>query len=191
MNGSESYFYFENKKCVTSEKNLRHALTHQVSVSFARRRRAKMKNLEMKHYSHKVGVNMHHLEWCTKYRYKMFKNDEYKKLAEEILRETAQRHKIVFRELFVMPEHIHSSAELPPSMSQSKALQLLKGNLSYQLFRRQPKFRLRYPQGHFFAPGACANSVGYATIDVIDNYVRNQADIHQRRLADFTGSPAL
>lgn len=150
-----------------------------------------MGKLEMKCYPHKVGVNVHHLEWCTKYRYKMFKQDEYKNLCEEILQETAQRHKIKIRELFVMPEHTHVSVETPPSMSQSKALQLLKGNLSYQLFKRQPKFRLRYPQGHFFSPGACANSTGYTTVDVVDAYVRNQQDIHQTELSSFVGSPAL
>ena len=150
-----------------------------------------MAKLEMKRYAHKVGVNVHHLEWCTKYRYEMFKQDKYKKLAEEILYETAERHKMLVRELGVMPEHVHVSVECPPSMSQSKALQLLKGNLSYQLFRKQPKFRLRYPQGHFFSPGACANSTGYTTVDVIDNYVRNQQDIHQLSLTTFTGSPAL
>ena len=84
-----------------------------------------MANLELKHYSHKVGVNVHHLEWCTKYRYKMFKQDKYKNLCEKILHETAQRHHMTIRELFVMPEHIHMSVECPPSMSQSKALQLL------------------------------------------------------------------
>lgn len=147
--------------------------------------------LNIKYFSHKVGVNVHHLEWCTKYRYDMFKQDKYKKLCEEILRETAERHSIIIRELFVMPEHIHISVETPPSMSQSKVLQLLKGNLSYQLFRRQPKFRLRYPRGHFFSPGAYAGSVGYNTVEVVDDYVKNQVDIHQTRLSNFAGSPAL
>jgi len=145
----------------------------------------------MRHYAHKVGVNVHHPEWCTKYRYKMFKQDEYKNLAEDILRETAQRHSITIRELFVMPDHIHASVEAPPSMSQSKILQLLKGNLSYQLFRRQPKFRLRYPQRHFFSPGAYAGSVGYNTVEIVDNYIKNQIDVHQTSLSHFTGSPAL
>ena len=147
--------------------------------------------LELKHHAHKVGVNVHHLEWCTKYRYEMFKQDKYKNLCEEILKETAQRHKIIIRELFVMPEHIHISIETLPSMSQSKALQLLKGNLSYQLFRQQSKFKLRYPRGHFFSPGAYASSVGYNTVEVVDNYIKNQMDIHQTSLSHFTGSPAL
>lgn len=147
--------------------------------------------LEMNHYAHKVGVNVHHLEWCTKYRYKMFEQDKYKNLCEEILHEVAQRHRMVIRELFVMPEHIHMSVETPPSISQSKALQLLKGNLSHQLFRRQPKFRLRYPRGHFFSPGAYAGSVGYTTIEAVDNYIKNQVDVHQTGLPSFAGSPAL
>ena len=150
-----------------------------------------MANLELKHYSHKVGVNVHHLEWCTKYRYCMFRQDKYKNLCEEILRETAQRHNMVIRELGIMPEHIHISVECRPSMSQSKALQLLKGNLSYKLFRANEHFRLRYPQGHFFSPGGLANSTGYSTVDVVDNYVRNQIDIHQTQLTAFTGSSAL
>jgi len=144
-----------------------------------------MSKLEIKHYSHKVGVNVHHLEWCTKYRYKMFKKEKYKNLCEEILRETAKRHKMIIRELGIMREHIHVSIECSPSMSQSKALQLLKGNLSFQLFRANEKFRLRYPKGHFFSPGAFASSVGYNTVDVVDNYVKNQEDIHQMQLTAF------
>lgn len=118
----------------------------------------------------------------------MFRQDQYKKLCEDIIRETAARHNIIIRELGVMPEHIHISAELPPSMSQSKALQLLKGNLSYKLFRANEHFTLRYPKRHFFSPGAYAGSVGYNTVETIDSYVKNQVDIHQRRISDF-GSP--
>lgn len=149
-----------------------------------------MGELKIKNFAHKVGVNVHHFEWCTKYRYKMMGQDEYKNLCEKAIRQQADRHSIAIRELFVMPEHVHISCELPPSMSQSKALQLLKGGSSYLLFRQQPKFRLRYSRGHFWSPGAYAGSVGYNAVDVVDNYVRNQEDIHQRRLLDFAGSPA-
>ena len=127
----------------------------------------------------------------TKYRYKMFKQDKYKKLCEDLLREIALRHNFIIRELFVMPEHIHISLECPPSVSQSKALQLLKGNLSYKLFRSNEHFRLRYPRGHFFSPGAFASSVGYNTIEIIDNYVKNQKDAHQMSLEFYSGNSAL
>jgi len=150
-----------------------------------------MTTLDLKHYSHKIGVNVHHIEWCTKYRYKMFKQDKYKKLCEDLLREIALRHNFIIRELFVMPEHIHISLECPPSVSQSKALQLLKGNLSYKLFRANEHFRLRYPRGHFFSPGAFASSVGYNTVEIVDNYVKNQKDAHQMSLEFYSGNSAL
>lgn len=145
-----------------------------------------MANLEMKHYSHKVGVNVHHLEWCTKYRYCMMRKEDYKNVCENALRQQALRHCIKIRELFVMPEHVHISCELPPRMSQSKALQLLKGGASYTIFKTQPKFRLRYPRGHFWSPGAYAGSVGYTTVETVDNYVRNQQDVHQKLLSAFS-----
>ena len=148
--------------------------------------------MELKSTAHKVGINVHHFEWCTKYRYEMLRKDEYKKACEDAVRQQAERHGIMIRELYAMPEHVHVSCELPPSMSQSKALQLLKGGSSYLLFRAQPKFRLRYPKGHFWSPGAYAGSVGYNTVESVDNYVKNQRDVHQRSLSDFaTGSPAL
>jgi putative transposase len=148
--------------------------------------------MEMNHFSHKVSVNVHHLEWCTKYRYEMLKQDKYKKVCEDAILAVAAKHDIKIRELGVMPEHVHISCELPATMSQSKALQLLKGGSSYIIFRQQEKFRLRYPKGHFWSPGAYAGTCGENTIDVVDDYVKNQCDIHQRKLSEFaTGSPAL
>jgi putative transposase len=147
--------------------------------------------MELKSTAHKVGINVHHLEWCTKYRYKMLRQEKYKNDCENAIKQQAERHGITLRELSVMPEHVHVSAELPPSMSQSKALQLLKGGSSYLLFRMQEKFRLRYPQGHFWSPGAYAGSVGYNTVEIVDNYVKHQEDVHQTSLDVFTRSPAL
>ena len=150
--------------------------------------------MKFQHYAHKVSVNVHHLEWCTKYRYNMMRWDKYKNLCEDTIQKVAERHGIKIRELGVQPEHVHISIELPPSMSQSKALQLLKGGSSYLIFRAQPKFRLRYPRGHFWSPGAYAGSVGHNTVEVVDNYVKEQASVHQARLEEFSnsaGSPTL
>ena len=115
----------------------------------------------------------------------MLRQQKYKKLCEDCIRQVAEKHDIEIRELFVMSEHTHVSCELPLSMSQSKVLQLLKGGSSYLLFRKQEKFRLRYPRGHFWSPGAYAGSVGYNTVDVVDYYVKNQVDIYQKRLLNF------
>ncbi|MFO8132867.1 MAG: IS200/IS605 family transposase, partial [Thermoplasmatota archaeon] len=69
---------------------------------------------------------------------------------------------IVIVEMAVMPGHLHLIVDIPPTMSISRAFQLLKGASAYELFRRQPKFRLRYPRGHFWSPGKFYRTVGDA-----------------------------
>ena len=124
--------------------------------------------------SHSVGQNLYHLEWCPKYRCNMFKREENKKLCEDVLHEVARRHKIEITELSVMPDHIHTVVGIPPTMSVSKALQLLKGASSREIFKRKPYFRCRYPRGHLWSPGKFYRSVGDADAETVLQYVRDQ-----------------
>ena len=139
--------------------------------------------------SHSIGQNLYHLEWCPKYMYNMFKREENKKLCEEVLHEVAKRHNIIITELSVMPDHIHTVVGIPPTMSVSKALQLLKGGSSRELFKRKPHLRCRYHKGHFWSPGKFYRSVGDADMDTVLQYVRNQR-LQQTSLNDFP-SPVL
>jgi putative transposase len=104
----------------------------------------------------------------------MFKQEENKKVCEEILKEVAERHKISITELSVMPDHIHTVVGIPPTMSVSKDLQLLKGASSKELFKRKPNFRLKYPKGHLWSPGKFYRSVGDTNAETAIQYVRNQ-----------------
>ena len=124
--------------------------------------------------SHSVGQNLYHLEWCPKYRYNMFMKEENKKLCEKILEEVADRHKIRIEELSVMPDHIHMVASIPPTMSVSRALHLLKGASSRELFKQKPNFRKRYPHGHFWSPGKFYRSIGDTDTETVIQYVREQ-----------------
>ena len=65
--------------------------------------------------------------------------------------------------------------DIPPVMSVSKAFNLLKGASAYELFRKEPKFRLRYPRGHLWSPGKFYRTVSDVNVDTAINYVRNQA----------------
>jgi putative transposase len=121
----------------------------------------------------------------------MFKQEENKKLCEDVLHEVAKRHKIEITELSVMPDHIHTVVGIPPTMSVSKALQLLKGASSREILKRKPHFRCRYSKGHFWSPGKFYRSVGDADMETVLQYVRNQR-LQQTSLYDFPnqGLPA-
>jgi putative transposase len=103
----------------------------------------------------------------------MLRNEEIKKLCEDVLHEIAQRHHITIIELSVMPDHIHVVVSLPTTMSVSKALHLLKGTSSHEIFKKIPAFRQRYPRGAFWSPGKFYRTVGDADAETIIDYVRN------------------
>ena len=142
--------------------------------------------------SYSIGRNMYHLEGCPKYRYNIFKQEENKNLCEEVLYEVAKRHKIEITELSVMSDHIHVVVCIPPTMSVSQALQLLKGASARELFKRRTYFRCRYPKGHFWSPGKFYRSVGDADAETVLQYVRDQR-LEQKSLNDFSnqGIPTI
>jgi len=126
------------------------------------------------HYAHSVGTLMFHLQWCTKYRYKMFRKSENAKLLEACVRRSASRNKIKIIEINVRPEHVHCIILVGFSFSVSKVLQILKGGSAKLFFEHKEKARLRYPRGHLWSRGKFASSVGFVQFDVVKNYVRNQ-----------------
>ena len=138
-----------------------------------------MVSTTLRRMSHKVGINFWHLEWCTKYRYKMMGKLKNKKLVEAAIRKAAFEHKIRIHTISVLPDHVHLLATFPNVMTDSKALQLLKGRSAYLIFRSNEKFRFRYYQGHFWAAGGCAVTVGYNDITATANYIKNQEKHHE------------
>jgi len=127
---------------------------------------------------------LYHFGWCPKKA--LFRKELLcRKRREEILREVAERHGIGIVDVSVMADYVHFIAGIPPTMSVSEALNLLKGGSSYELFRAKPNFRKRYPKGHFWSPGKFYRSVGDSDLETTRNYVRNQRYVHQATLSQF------
>jgi putative transposase len=130
------------------------------------------------HYAHSVGSVMLHLQWCTKYRYKMFRKEENANLLDACIRRSASRNEIKIVELNVQPEHVHVIVLVKFSLSTSKVLQLLKGGSSKLFFEKKKNVRLRYPRGHLWSRGKFASSVGFVQLEVVQDYVKNQEEHH-------------
>ena len=131
-----------------------------------------MVEINLKHYSHKVGTNYWHFEWCTKYRCNMMQKLELKNLVQ-----AAKEHKIQIRILKVLPDQIHMLVTLPNNMTDSKARMLLKGRSAYLIFRNRENIKLRYPRGNFWSAGSCAVTVGYNDLSSMIKYIENQ-EVH-------------
>ena len=128
---------------------------------------------------HSVGKMMMHLEWCTKYRYKMFRKELYRNLITACIRRAASLHQIEMIEINVQPEHVHCVVSVAFTFSASEVLQLLKGISAKLFFEYHEKARLRYPRGHLWSRGKFAASVGFVQQDVVTEYIRNQKEHHR------------
>ena len=131
------------------------------------------------------------MEWCPKYRYNIFRKPNIKADYEQALKEAANAKEWQILELAVMPEHVHTAIRTTKPENPSYILFYLKGRSSYIMFRKHPNLRLRYPKGHLWSRGNYCRTVGQ-DIERARDYIRNQADIHQRKLLEFNeGSPHL
>jgi putative transposase len=115
----------------------------------------------------------------------MLKEPAFYNACETSLKNAATRHGIELLEVAVMSDHVHVVADLPADMSPAKAAMLLKGTSAYELFRFQPKFRLRYWNGHFWGRGYFHRSAGDADLKTVSNYVREDNDPRQRKLTAY------
>ena len=134
----------------------------------------------LKHYSHKVGTNFWHIEFATKYRYKMFGKFKQHNIAEASIRKVCGNHHIKIHTLFVMSEHVHMLVTLPHNITESKAMNLIKGGSAYIFFRNHLKSRMRLPKGHLWSAGGCATTVGYNEYTTVENYIKNLAKHHAK-----------
>ena len=88
----------------------------------------------------------------------------------------------------LMPDHVHCFVEVPPTMSVSKALNLLKGYSSYKLFQKHRWLRAYFRKGHLWSPGKFFRSVGNVTAEAIKNYIAqsNRAALNQQSLNRYS-----
>jgi putative transposase len=127
--------------------------------------------MEITNFSHGIGQNSYHLVWKPKYAWDCFKFPWVKADCDNILREAAKIYGMTIYELEVMPDHIHLFLEVPPTISISKALNLLKGFSSYKLFRKHSWLRRYFRKGHLWSPGKFFRSVGNVSAEAIKNYI--------------------
>jgi putative transposase len=146
--------------------------------------------MELTNFAHGVGQNSFHLVWKPKYAWDCFKFPWVQRDCDFFLREAVSRYKLELYELEVMPDHVHVFVEIPPTMSVSKALNLLKGYSSYKLFRKHVWLRSYFRKGHLWSPGKFFRSVGSVTAEAIKNYIA-QSNRAVRQQQDLTRYSAL
>jgi len=132
-----------------------------------------------KKLSHVVYKCDYHIVWVPKYRYRIL-TGQVKDMIEEDIRMLCEWKKCELQEMSVQSNHIHLVLSIPPKVSVSQIMGVLKGKLAIKLFKSYPKMKEKlYWGNHFWARGYFVSTVGIDE-DVIKRYVKHQEEEEKR-----------
>ena len=126
--------------------------------------------------AHVIWHCQYHLVWVPKYRHRILKG-EVQAEVERCIRLFCDQKKVQIIELNIRPDHVHLLAKIPPKVSVSDMLGILKGRTAIRIFKQFPKLKRKPYWGnwgnHFWAKGYCVDTVGL-NAEMIRKYVKYQ-----------------
>ncbi len=99
--------------------------------------------------SHVIWHCQYHIVWVPKYRYRVLKD----KVGFEVMktiRVYAERQGCEIVELNVQEDHVHLLIKVPPKLSISKLMGVVKGKSAIQVFKQFPYLKKKPYWGNHF-----------------------------------------
>jgi putative transposase len=117
----------------------------------------------------------YHIVWCPKYRYRILKG-KVKEFVEKRIRTICEWKTVEILELNVREDHVHLVAVIPPKVSVSELMGIVKGKTAISLFKSYPALKEKpYWGNHFWSRGYCVSTVGMDE-EKIRRYVKYQEE---------------
>ena len=133
--------------------------------------------------THAIWHCQYHIVWTPKYRFRVLQGPVRQEVYNCIQLFLGQNECEVV-ELNVQPDHVHLVAFVPPKISISKLMGIVKGRTAIRVFKQFTYLKVKpYWGNHFWAPGYCVDTVGLDE-EMIIRYVRHQEkrERHQEEL---------
>lgn len=127
--------------------------------------------------SHTKWRCQYHIVLTPKYRRQIIYG-KYKVEIGKILRTLCERNGIEIIEANACKDHIHMLVSIPPKMSVSKAMGILKGKSALMIFDRFANLKYKYGNRHFWCRGYFVDTVG-RNKTAIQKYIQEQVDEDQ------------
>ena len=125
----------------------------------------------------RLGLN-YHFVFITKYRKPALRGDVAVRLRD-LIWEICARNQIEILKGHVRPEHVHLLLSVPPNLSPSRVMQLIKGKTSNRLMRDLRTMRKEFWGRHLRARGYFVVTTGNVTDEVIAKYIELQGAVPQ------------
>jgi putative transposase len=130
--------------------------------------------------THVVYKCDYHIVFVPKYRFRIL-TGEIKQFVEENIRLLCEWKQVEIEEMNIQEDHVHLLVSIPPKVSVSNFMGIIKGKTAVKLFKSFPKMRKKpYWGNHFWARGYFVSTVGINE-ELIRRYIRHQ-EKEERRL---------
>lgn len=127
------------------------------------------------------GKNRHktllqyHIIFVCKYRQKLLTkqmSDDIKQLSYDI----SKKHEVIIHEMETDKDHIHYMVEMPPSISVSDYVRMLKSYTTYHVWRLHRDYLKKrfWKENTFWSDGYFCASIGNVSQRQLKKYIQNQ-----------------
>ena len=114
-----------------------------------------------------------HIVFTPKYRFRILEG-MVKSLVEHDLQVISTWKEVIVQEMTVQKDHIHMVCSIPPKLSISEFMGVLKGKIAIKLFKTYPRLKQKpYWGNHFWSRGYFVSTVGLDE-SMIKRYVKYQ-----------------
>ena len=138
--------------------------------------------------THVVYKCDYHIVFTPKYRYRILTGEISTNIQQDI-RLICQWKDVEIDELNVRLDHVHIIVSIPPRLSVSDFMGILKGKTAIKMFKSYPNLKKKpYWGNHFWSRGYFVNTVGIDE-DMIRRYVKYQEEEErkdEKERSDFT-----
>lgn len=127
-----------------------------------------------------VFQTAYHVVWCPKYRKQVLSGEvaEYVgTLIDTICKEN--NWPVITKEIQL--DHIHLFLTIPPAISVSTVIKILKGTTARKLFLAFPSLRSELRNGHLWAPSYYVGTAGNVSAEIIQRYIERSEHVSRRR----------
>ena len=138
--------------------------------------------------THEVYKCDYHIVFTPKYRYRIL-TGELAASVEQDLRQVCSWKEVEIDEMNVQADHVQMVVSIPPRLSVSDFMGVLKGKTAIRMFKSHPNLKKKpYWGNHFWSRGYFVNTVSINE-DMIRRYVKFQ-EAEERKVerdgSDFT-----
>ena len=125
--------------------------------------------------SHVLWHCQYHLVFVPKYRFKILEGKIATKI-ENCIRAFSEQKGVEIIELNVQIDHVHLLVMIPPQISVSDYVGIVKGRTAIRIFNHFKQLKgKKYWGNHFWTKGYCADTVGLDE-EMIRKYIKHQDD---------------